>query len=345
MRRRITAVIAVVLLVVTLSGCRLRTVLSSESLPRQGNAFEVGVSHVGALPDGGFVALECWMDDFPSGHGVMIVRPGQPVVRHRICASEATALATGPDGAIYLAENIPGQWADDDGGPFFGVARIDPVTGARTPVFAVPVSFGEQSRTVGEIDVAPDGTVHVGVRTSGANGWTIQRIRPGGVPRVVLGTDGMGQRPFVVDAGGDIITSVGNQVVKVDTGFGGRTVVAGAGAAGFAGDGGPAPAALLSMPLGVDLTARGDVLIVDAGNSRVRQVDVHTGAISTVAGGGDGSGGLATDAELLYPVDIAVASRNGCSFIAEQISSWDGRDIGGQVIQLGGDDRCPFPPG
>ena len=63
------------------------------------------------------------------------------------------------------------------------------------------------------------------------------------------------------------------------------TTVRGHGAQGFAGDGGPATAAQLSIPFGVAPTADGGFLIVDVGNQRIRKVSA-AGTISTVAGNG-----------------------------------------------------------
>jgi sugar lactone lactonase YvrE len=61
------------------------------------------------------------------------------------------------------------------------------------------------------------------------------------------------------------------------------STVAGAGAAGFAGDGGPAQSALLNGPAGVAVAADGSLFIADYGNDRVRRV-APDGEISTVAG-------------------------------------------------------------
>ena len=75
---------------------------------------------------------------------------------------------------------------------------------------------------------------------------------------------------------------------------------AGTGAAGFFGDGGLATAAQLSAPIGADFDSDGNLLIADAGNSRIRRVDATTGVIVTVAGNGTfsstGNGGPATSA-------------------------------------------------
>jgi hypothetical protein len=53
------------------------------------------------------------------------------------------------------------------------------------------------------------------------------------------------------------------------------------GQGGFAGDGGPATSALLNAPSGVALRADGSVLISDAGNFRIREVDPQGFALYT----------------------------------------------------------------
>jgi sugar lactone lactonase YvrE len=63
--------------------------------------------------------------------------------------------------------------------------------------------------------------------------------------------------------------------------------VAGTGVAGFAGDGGPASAAQLRQPHSIAFDARGNLLVCDIGNGRVRAVDMRTRTISTLSGTGD----------------------------------------------------------
>jgi len=87
--------------------------------------------------------------------------------------------------------------------------------------------------------------------------------------------------------------------------------VAGTGVAGFAGDGGPAIAALLNQPYGLALDKAGNLYIADLGNARVRRVTTD-GAIQTVAGGGalpatsTGQGGPAAGAQLMQPRNVAL---------------------------------------
>jgi trimeric autotransporter adhesin len=95
--------------------------------------------------------------------------------------------------------------------------------------------------------------------------------------------------------------------------------VAGDGTSGYAGDGGPATSAELSLPEAVAVDGSGNLVIADTFNQRVRVVAATTGTfygqamtagdIYTVAGNGTagfaGDGGPATSAELDYPYNVA----------------------------------------
>jgi sugar lactone lactonase YvrE len=90
------------------------------------------------------------------------------------------------------------------------------------------------------------------------------------------------------------------------------TLVAGTGTPGASGDLGPATAATLNSPRDLALDAVGNVLyIADAGNNRVRAVNLTSGTISTYAGSGSmgdpfGDGGPASAANLSQPVRLAL---------------------------------------
>jgi sugar lactone lactonase YvrE len=88
-----------------------------------------------------------------------------------------------------------------------------------------------------------------------------------------------------VDSWGNLfITDTYNNVVrKVDQVTGIITTVAGNGAPGFSGDGGPAFDAQLSEPTSVAVDSEGNLFIADMSNSVVRKVD-QNGVITTVAG-------------------------------------------------------------
>ena len=101
------------------------------------------------------------------------------------------------------------------------------------------------------------------------------------------------------------------RVRRVDASSGIITTVAGNGEFSFSGDGGPAIAASLWLPIGVRVDTDGNLFIADLYNYRVRRVDASTGIITTFAGSGQsgvsGDGGLATSANI-SPVGVAIES-------------------------------------
>jgi streptogramin lyase len=105
------------------------------------------------------------------------------------------------------------------------------------------------------------------------------------------------------------IADKSNHRVRMVTEDGRIVTIAGTGAAGYGGDGGPATAAMLANPFGVAVDQAGNVYIADQGNDRVRKIDAH-GIISTVAGNGTagygGDGGPATSAMLHGAYGVAV---------------------------------------
>ncbi len=101
------------------------------------------------------------------------------------------------------------------------------------------------------------------------------------------------------------------------------TTAVGTGEKGFAGDGGPAKAALLNGPFDVAFDAGGNLYFSDTFNNRIRRVDAASGVISTVAGNGDkgysGDGGPATEAALSEPYGI-VLDRAGNLYTADRLN-------------------------
>jgi streptogramin lyase len=99
------------------------------------------------------------------------------------------------------------------------------------------------------------------------------------------------------------------RIRRRDLTTGRTTTVAGNGARGYSGDGGPATDAALNMPHEIQFDGDGHLYIVERDSHVVRRVDATTGTISTVAGTGEagfsGDGGPATAARLRQPHSIA----------------------------------------
>ncbi|MFN7930688.1 MAG: SMP-30/gluconolactonase/LRE family protein, partial [Blastocatellia bacterium] len=124
----------------------------------------------------------------------------------------------------------------------------------------------------------------------------------------------------VVDSAGNLyISDTNNHRIRKVSAAGIITTIAGTGIAGFSGDGGSAVQAQLNIPVGLVLDQGGNLLIADAGNQRVRRLNLGTGVITTIAGNGYGSGGdggQATQAQLNFPTGVAL-DQSGNLYIAE----------------------------
>jgi sugar lactone lactonase YvrE len=128
-------------------------------------------------------------------------------------------------------------------------------------------------------------------------------------------------RPRTVDVAPDgailVAEPWANRIRRIDA-AGIITTIAGTGAEGFSGDGGPATKATLNTPRGVTADSAGNVYIADSLNDRIRRVDPQ-GIITTIAGGSahafGGDGGQATLAFLAGP--RAVAVHNGDLYVAD----------------------------
>ncbi|WP_157987997.1 NHL domain-containing protein [Jiangella endophytica] len=198
-------------------------------------------------------------------------------------------IAAGIDGALYYTgQNQVWRVADPAAVPAAG----EPVEPAGSPW--------------------PDADPGSIVTVAGAGGPPVdppEPVRPedpaAGPAAVVAGPDGV---TYVVDTLRHVIHEVGPD--------GAVSTLAGTGESGFGGDGGPAAAAQLNFPAGLDVDADGNVYVADAGNARVRRIGTD-GRITTIAGA-DRAGGSATgpacigepaaEATLDYPVDVAVGA-------------------------------------
>ena len=124
------------------------------------------------------------------------------------------------------------------------------------------------------------------------------------------------------------------------------TTVAGTGAQGYAGDGGPATAALLNNPFDLAFDPASNLCFSDTYNHCIRRID-RNGVISTIAGTGEsgfsGDGGPATQARMNQPYGIVI-DRSGNIFIADRLNGRVRRVDGasGVMSTLAGDGGGKF---
>ena len=125
-----------------------------------------------------------------------------------------------------------------------------------------------------------------------------------------------------IDAGGNIYIADFNnhRIRRIDGKTGIIDTIAGTGAAVYSGDGELAVAASVSFPAAGAFDPAGNYVFCDAGNRRVRRIDLTTGVISTLAGNGNavhgGDGGPALEASFVSPQAIAYDAR-GNLYIAD----------------------------
>ncbi len=123
-----------------------------------------------------------------------------------------------------------------------------------------------------------------------------------------------GARAVDVDRDGNvyICEREGNRIRKMDPKTGIIRTIAGTGAAGYSGDGGPALQATFNGPKWIYVSGDGAIYVVDTENHCVRRIDQKSGIVTTVAGGARGSGGdggPATQARLDRPHGCTVRDR------------------------------------
>lgn len=152
----------------------------------------------------------------------------------------------------------------------------------------------------------------------------IRRITPAGIITTIAGTGICGYNGdnipagqamlcepngLIFDPAGNLYVadSSNNRVRKIDT-KGKITTVAGTGASGYSGDGGPATSATLNFPWTMVFDNSGNLYFSELSNNIIRKVNT-SGVISTYAGTGvlgfSGDGGPATSATMNAPRGIA----------------------------------------
>jgi sugar lactone lactonase YvrE len=180
---------------------------------------------------------------------------------------------------------------------------------------------GESSGTYPPISIAVDGEGNLYLGVSHAGG--IKRIDPVNQNVTSLVGPGLNGDPsapvailgpywMAVDRHGTLFFSDPDRNLVSQVNFPGKDVhrIAGGGLCDFGGDGGSAVGALLCFPEALVVNNDQKLFFLDAGNNRVRQIDLTTGIIFTVAGNGQtgyqGDNGLGVSASFNTPTGLAV---------------------------------------
>jgi hypothetical protein len=285
-------------------------------------------------------------------------------------------------GDIYTIAGDGNGGASGDGGPATGAAVGAPNGVSLDGSGNVLIAGGGRVRMVAETS----GTFYTKPMTPGdiytiaGNSADLYSGDGGPAARAELNLNG-GNPSFngtvAVDGAGNLVTSdIFNDRIRVaaaSTGTfygvamtaGNIYTVAGIGATGFSGDGGPALDARLFEPHGVTVDPSGNLVIADDINGRIRVVAASTGTfygkamtagdIYTVAGGGNSSadGVPATSAELGFPTGVAVDSagnvlindfnNNAVRVVAASTGTFYGRAMtAGDIYTLAGDGHPGF---
>ena len=114
---------------------------------------------------------------------------------------------------------------------------------------------------------------------------------------------------LAVDRTGNLYIADGNRRIRKVNSAGIISTIAGGNMWGYAGDGGPATAAVLAGPAGIAVDTFGNVYFADQPNNVIRKINT-SGIITTIAGeytyAFSGDGGPATNAQLNFPGAIAL---------------------------------------
>jgi sugar lactone lactonase YvrE len=192
------------------------------------------------------------------------------------------------------------------------------------------------------IATGPDGSLYL------TYGGTVRRVTPSGAVSTVASPGGF-MRGVAVDAAGNVYTADGcRHTITKHVPGGPSTVIAGIpNTSGSTGDDGPATAAKIAMPDGIDVDAAGNVYFTESGllsyicngqivaSERVRMIDT-SGDIHTIAGGGSGpEGGPAVGALLSMPYGLRLGPA-GALYVGEAIGMRVVRVQGGTLTKTAG---------
>ncbi len=202
---------------------------------------------------------------------------------------------------------------------------ISTVAGNGTPGFGGDGGAATSAQLHTPASVAVDAAGNLFIADFNNN--RIRRVSAGGTITTVAGNGGSGYsgdggsatnaqlmtpQGVAVDGAGNLyIADTGNSAVRLVSSGGVISTIAGNGAAGYSGDGGPAASAQIVAPVAVAVDSVGNLYITD-GRVRVRQIVFGAGIVNTIAGNGtqgySGDGGSGVSAQINAPSALATDS-------------------------------------
>ena len=262
---------------------------------------------------------------------------GGPATQARVDFPAGIAIA--PDGTLYFSDpsgtDVINNFGNDT------VRRVAPngiistvAGGGHDDSDGIPATTSTLFRPAG-LALGSDGSLYI----ADTNHHRIRRVRPDGIIVTVAGTGTSGfsgddgpataaelSSPVGVAMAPDgtlYVADTNNNRVRRVAPDGIITTIAGTGASGFAGDGGSAALAKLSLPRDVKVGSDGTLYIADGFNFRVRRISTD-GVITTVAGNGTaicqnacGDGGPAVAANLDIRRSGGLALADGGFYVAD----------------------------
>lgn len=145
---------------------------------------------------------------------------------------------------------------------------ISTVAGSAQSGFAGDGGPATEARLLSPSGVAVDAEGNLFIADTQNN--RIRRVSRAGVITTVAQVTGPGLIAF--DAQGNLLTAQGRNQIRAIAPDGTQRVIAGSAAEGFAGDGGPAALARLSIPAGIAIGLNEEIYFADQANERVRKL-------------------------------------------------------------------------
>lgn len=227
--------------------------------------------------------------------------------------NKPAGVAVGHDGSIYFADSNRVRRVNVDG-------IISTVAGTGDSGYSEDGGLATNAKLdPAAIAVGQDGALYI------ADSNRIRRVSADGIITTIPAGDAGVIHGIAIGQHGDVYfaDTYNHRIRKINV-DGVTTTVAGSdvgyNAGGYWGDGGLAIDAYIDTPMGIAIGEDGSLFIAGSYNNVIRRVS-SDGIITTVAGNGrksgsSGDGGLATDALLNDPWDIAVGN-DGSLYIAD----------------------------